>query len=190
MAKREKIETGKKFHIPRRHGHYYSNEFWFSQAYQSLSVAARELFHCLLNELRYTKNKRKRSKREYTNNGSVSFCEIQFKERYGFCSSSYTRARNQLIRNGLIKQTKRGGMTRGDRAKYKILSLYGVPTDEQRWRNYPERNWKKDIPRPKKQMVGVATQWKKGQCGRKLKATLKNDGKKGRFTLKKKSHKK
>ena len=57
-------------------------------------------------------------------------------------------------------------------ATYKLLFIPGVPTAEQRWRNYPERNWSDDIPKLKKQLVGVKTQFKKGKSGRKTKATL------------------
>lgn len=150
-------------------GFYYSNEIWDSAAYQALTKTARNLLHCFITELRWT---RKRKKLRFTNNGHLSFTEIQFKEMYGSCSSTYLKARNQLIEVGFIKQTYRGGMCRGDMAKYKLLFVDGCLPNEKRWREYPDRNWANDIPRPKKQLVGVETQWKKGQTGRKLKATL------------------
>jgi hypothetical protein len=152
-------------------GWFYTNEVWFSDAYQSLTPKAKELLHCLLNELRWSgKGKKKR----YTNNGEVSFTEVEFNKAYGCCSKTYVDARDQLIRNGLIKQTYRGGMCRGDRAKYKILAFAKLPRNEERWRLYPEMNWEKEIPKQKKQLVGVKTQWKKGKSGRKLKTTLQN----------------
>ena len=46
--------------------------------------------------------------------------------------------------------------------------------DHQRWRKYPQKNWVNEIPKPKKQLVGVKTQFKKGRTGRKVKATLIN----------------
>ena len=152
-----------------RGGFYYSNEIWDSGAYQVLTKTARNLLHCLITELRWTG---KGKKRRYTNNGHLSFTEIQFKEMYGSCSSTYIKARNQLIEVGFIKQTYRGGMCRGDMAKYKLLFVDGCLPNEKRWKEYPDRNWADDIPRPKKQLVGVETQWKKGQTGRKLKPTL------------------
>ena len=42
-------------------------------------------------------------------NDSISFTEIQFREFFGYCSATYLKARNQLIKVGLIKQTYRGG---------------------------------------------------------------------------------
>ena len=145
-------------------GFYYQNEVWFSKAYQSLTPTARELLHCFLTELRWT---RKGKKKTYTNNRDISFTESEFKGMYGCCSSTYLKARNQLIEVGFIRQISRGGMFRGDRATYKILVSTMLPVNQERWRNYPEENWKHEIPKPKKQMIGVKTQWKKGKSGRK-----------------------
>ena len=145
-------------------GWWYPNEVWFSSAYQTLTPAARELLHCMFTELRWTG---RGNKKRYTNNGDISFTESQFNEMYGSCSSTYLKARNLLIEVGFIKQINRGGMCRGDRATYKILVCTMLPENQQRWLKYPEENWKHEIPRPKKQMVGVETQWKKGECGRK-----------------------
>ena len=89
-------------------GFYYKNELWYSDAYQHLKPAAKELLHCLICELRWSwiKVGGKKSK-VYANNGKVSFTEIQFKQRYGKCSATYLSARNQLIECGFIKQTHR-----------------------------------------------------------------------------------
>ena len=158
-----------KYHVSPKGGFYYSNDFWFSRAYQELRKSSRNLLHCFIIERRW---KGKGKKRVITNNGSVSFTEVQFKEIFGYASDTYLKARNQLIECGIIKQTWRGGMCRGDMAKYKILCLEDILFNEQRWREYPDKNWIDDIPKPKKQLIGVDTQWKKGESGRKLKATL------------------
>lgn len=155
--------------IPPNHRHYYKNDFWYSIAYQSLTITSRELLHSLICELRWSG---KGKKKVYTNNGNVSFTEIQFRERYSCCSSTYLKARNQLIDHGLIEQTKRGGMCRGDRAKYKILCVEGVSSNQQNWRDYPEKNFADKVPKQKNQLVGKSTQWIKGQSGRNSKATL------------------
>ena len=154
---------------PIRGGFYYTNEIWDSAAYQTLTNSARNLMHCFAAELRWTK---KGIKRRYTNNGELSFTEIQFKQTYSACSATYLKARNKLIEVGFIKQTYRGGMGPGDMAKYKLLFVDSCLPGEKRWMRYPEENWADEIPRPKKQLVGVKTQWKKGQSGRKLKSTL------------------
>ena len=152
-----------------RLGYYYTNELWYSKAYQTLNVSTRELLHCFITELRYSL---KRDKKKYNNISDISFTEVQFKKRYDHCSRTYLSARDKLIEVGLIKQTYRGGYGRGDMARYKLLFVDGVMLDHQRWRKYPQENWKGEIPKLKKQIVGVKTQWKKGESGRKKKATL------------------
>ena len=150
-------------------GYYYSSELWFSEAYRSLSVSARNLLHCLISGLRW---KRVGKRKIYTNNGMLSFTEVEFKKHRLGCSATYLKARNKLIEVGLIKQKKRGGMCRGDMAEYKLLFTDDCLSTEMRWKKYPEENWAHEIPKRKKQLVGVKTQWKKGQSGRKTKPTL------------------
>ena len=87
----------------------YTNELYFSPAYQSLSKSARNLFHCFMNELRFTKGKYRKPS-EYTNNGEVSFTVVQFRKIFGVTSQTYFDARDKLIEVGLLKQTYRGGM--------------------------------------------------------------------------------
>lgn len=146
-----------------RGGFYYDNVFWYSRAYQDLPKSARNLLHCLLNELRYIRNKWKSGKKEYTNNGQLSFTEIQFKKLHGYSSETFIKARNQLIKNGLIIQKYRGGYGKGDRSKYQLLFINGVPTDEQRWREFPEKSYEDDIPQAKNITVGISTRFKKGK---------------------------
>lgn len=153
------------------HNFYYRNELWYSNSYQSLTISARELLHSMICELRWSG---KGQKMNYTNNSQISFTEVQYKKRYGYESATYIKSRNSLIECGLIKQTYRGGMCRGDRAKYKLLFIKGVPFGEQRWRDFPEKkeNWKDDIPKAKKNQVGINTRFKQGETGRTLKPTL------------------
>ena len=151
--------------IPKRGGFYYNNELYLSSAYLALPIASRNLLHMLLNELRWRKGK---GSKVYTNNGEVSFTEVDFKELFGSASQTYINARNSLIRVGLIKRTYRGGMCRGDRATYKVLCLYqGLSQSEMRWLKYPEKNWESEIPKPRRQMIGLGTQFKKGKGGLK-----------------------
>jgi hypothetical protein len=145
------------------------NQFYWSKAHQSLTLSARNLMLCFYTELRWTG---KGKKRQFTNNGNVSFTEAEFKFNRLGCSATYIKARNQLIKVGFIKVTHRGGMGKGVRNLYKLLWCGGALHSEMRWKRYPDENWKHEIPRPKKQMVGVESQWKKGECGRKSKPTL------------------
>ena len=169
LGKNSIITPNTKYHASPKGGFYYSNDLWFSKAYQILTKSSRDLLHCFIIERRWSG---KGKKRMITNNGSISFTEVQFREVFGYSKATYLKARNQLIECGFIKQTERGGTGRGDMAKYKILCLDDISFGEQRWREYPDKNWINEIPKPKKQLIGVKTQWKKGKSGRKLKATL------------------
>ena len=155
----------KKRKLNRTKGYFYKAEFLFSPAYVDLTKSARDLLNCMVYELMFVKNKKTR-RISYPNNGQVSYTEIQFKEEFGYASNTYIKGRNQLIKNGLIKQTYRGGMCRGDMATYKILITPDLRENEMRWLRYPDENWEKDIPKRKNQLVGVKTQFKS-------KATLK-----------------
>ena len=138
-------------------GWYYTNEVWFSPAYQDLFLSSRNLLQCLVSELRWS---RKGKIKEFLNNGKVSYTEVDFKKRFSCCSTTYLKARNQLIKVGFIKQTYRGGMCRGDMATYKILITSDLHPREMRWLRYPKENWECDIPKQKKYQVGIGTRFK------------------------------
>jgi len=132
-------------------------ELLFSTSYLELTKSARDLLHCLTMELDFS---RKGNRISHPNNGSVSYTEIQFKEKFGRASNTYLTARNQLIKNGLIRQTYKGGMCRGDMATYKILITRDLHPREMRWLLYPKENWECDIPKQKKSQVGIGTRFK------------------------------
>jgi len=144
----------------------YSHILYWSAAYQSLPISSRNLLQCMIAELRWEKRKKSRAL-NYTNNGQISFTEVEFKFNELGCSETYLRARNKLVEVGLIRITKRGGMTRGDMNQYKLLFIDGVTLDEQRWRMYPHKNWKDDIPERKDTLVGLETR-------KNINPTLKN----------------
>ena len=146
----------KKRKLSRNAGFIFKAELLFSDAYVDLPKSGRDLLHCLVFELKYVKHKRMVS---YYNNGKVSFTEIQFKEEFGCASNTYITARNRLIRNGLIKQTYRGGFHRGDMATYKVLITSDLNPREMRWLKYPDKNWEHEIPRSKTK-IGIKTRFK------------------------------
>ena len=146
-------------------GCFYRNDVWFSLAYQKLPLSARDLLQCLYTEI--SKLKIKRNWKAFRN-GELSFTELEYKQLTGRCSSTYLNARNLLIEVGFIEITHRGGNGNGDRAMYKILfGINGMSKEEEKWRRYPDENWKHLIPKSKGLTIGSKTRWKKGQCGRK-----------------------
>ena len=67
-----------------------------------------------------------------------------------------------MIEVGLIKITYRGGFARGDMNTYELLlNSEMVPQHKQRWREYPKKNWKHEIPKVKDYAVGRKTRFKK-----------------------------
>ena len=146
-----------KKHLRVNAGFFFKYELLFNTSYLELTKSARDLLHCLIMELKFSKKNKRIS---YPNNGSVSYTEIQFKEEFGRASNTYLTARNQLIKNGLIRQTSRGGMCRGDMASYKILITTDLHPSEMRWLRYPKENWEHDTPKSKKYQVGIGTRFK------------------------------
>ena len=150
-------------------GAWYKNELYYSPAYQALTLSGRNLLHCMMCEVDVKKIRhRKRSVNHiYPNNGEISITQSQFMSQFHCVKQSYINARNLLIKVGCIKMTYRGGTGIGDMAQYKILTLKEIPDEQQRWRNYPDKNWAKEIPKAKKSLVGVSTRFTKGISGRK-----------------------
>ena len=140
---------------------YILNErLYWSRAYQSLTKSAQNLLWCFVAELTFT-GLRKKKNFAYTNNGRISFSEREFKFNKLGSSQTYINARNQLIEVGFIKLTYRGGMARGDLNQYQLLFIEGVPHHEMRWKEYPNKDWKHEIPKAKNTLVGVKTRFKK-----------------------------
>ena len=142
--------------------HLMDNKLYWSEAYQSLNISARNLLWYFFAELRHTgKWGDKNNPHIYLGNGQLSFTETEFKKQGLGSSQTYINARNQLIRVGFIKLTYRGGKARGDMNKYRLLFIKEVHREHQRWRKYPEKNWEHDIPKVKDYSVGRRTRFKK-----------------------------
>ena len=160
-----------KNNVKKKKGWFYRNDLWFSKAYRSLPVSARDLLQCFVTEINKTKKKYGRKWTEY-NNGEISFTESQYRKVFGYSKMTYLSARNILIERGFLKITHFGGSGSGDRAKYEVLICEDMDPFNQRWRRYPKENWKHEVPKSKNNLIGKKTQWKKGQSGRKLDSTL------------------
>ena len=151
---------------PIAHKRFYfplDNKFYWSEAFQSLRKSAQKLLFCMIAELRFTgKRGNKKNPFTYTNNGEISFSETKFFKQGLDASEIYNFAKKQLIEVGLIKITYRGGFARGDMNTYELLlNSEMVPQHKQRWRLYPKKNWKHEIPKVKDYAVGKKTRFKK-----------------------------
>ena len=152
-----------------RHGFYYHAFMRLSPAYQELSISARNLLFLMNVSVKFDWVK---NEKHYRNNGRIGLPESEFSKYYNCASQTYYNARDQLITNGFIKQTRHGGYGVGDYATYKLLFLPDVRSSHQRWRKYPEKNWEHEIPKSKHSVIGKDTRFKKGVANRKPKATL------------------
>ena len=152
-----------------RYGLYLNADLAFSPAYLDLHDSSRTLlYHFQL----AAKFDWVRGEKHHRNNGKIGFPESEFIKYYNCVSQTYYNARDQLITNGFIKQTRQGGYGVGDYSMYKLLFLQDVQPNHQRWRIYPEKNWKHEIPTSKHSVIGKDTRFKKGVANRKPKATL------------------
>ena len=168
MYLRCKVELNKPIYImkPIAHKRFYlllDNKFYWSKAFQSLTKKAQNLLFCMIAELRFTGIRgNKKNPFTYTNNGKISFSETEFFKQELGASGTYNSAKKKLIEVGLIKITYRGGFARGDMNTYELLlNSDMVPQHKQRWREYPKKNWKHEIPKVKDYAVGRKTRFKK-----------------------------
>ena len=144
----------------KRFTHILTNRLYWSEAYQALTKSSQNLMWSLYAELRFS-GSRKKKNFSYTNNGSLSFSETEFKKQGLGASQTYLNARNKLIEVGLIKLTYEGGMSKGDMNKYKLLWIDGVRHLEMRWKRYPAENWKHEVPFKKDNLIVKGTRFKK-----------------------------
>ena len=152
-----------------RHGFYLSVDIALSPAFLDLNESSiRLLYHFAL----AAKYHMVKGEKHYLKNGRIGLPETEFRNIYNCCSQTFYNARDQLIRNGFIIQTVQGGYGPGDYAKYKLLYLPDVKVSHQRWRNFPDKTYEKDIPKRKNATIGEKTRFKKGVANRKVKSTL------------------
>ena len=158
-------------------GFYFNQKICRSAAYKELKKPAMHLLFELASLLRYAKSGRnkKTQHRVYVNNGEIGFTPVLFKQEYGYTKATYQTARNQLIQTGFIKITHPGGEKRGDYTKYKVLVADDLKQEDQRWLQYPTKNWESEIPKNPKNKVGIESRFKGNGQGEKGKsATVEN----------------
>jgi len=141
----------------------------FSSAYLDLHDSSRALLYHFALAAKYDLVK---GEKHHRNNGKIGFPESEFRKYYNCVSQTYYNARDQLIKNGFIVQTRQGGYGPKDYATYKLLYLSDVRKNHQRWRDYPDKTREKDIPKSKHSVIGKDTRFKKGVTNRRPKTTL------------------
>ena len=94
---------------------------------------------------------------EAANNGDIKISIVKMRGKLGICKATCTNAVHKLIEVGLIRLTRVGQ----NKVCHKYKMLYSVvPENEQRWRKYPDKNWKDECPTSPHNLVGKDTRFK------------------------------
>ena len=129
-----------------------------SEAWDELTKSQEQAFIYIWSCLQWTQIKINNKKQwVVSNNGDIDISMITMREKLGFSKSTCTTAIHKLIEVGLILLTRVG--------QNKICHMYKVlfrvvPPNEERWRKYPEKNWKHECPKSPNNLIGKKTQFK------------------------------
>ena len=140
-----------------------------SVAWCSLTDFELKMFIYLYGRLTFSRIK-VNGKRQYqaTNNGQIEVAhKTLMKDLKTTSKATIVNSQNKLIKVGLVKLTREGSHKVSN--MYKIL--YGgdrhqiCKKSEERWREYPDKDWESEINRKPNNLVGNKTRFKKGVCG-------------------------
>ena len=134
--------------LPKTKGIYIERDILESDAYWDLTgIAAQVYMVFLMKRILSDKPFGKNKVRLIANNGEITYTFKEACKNHRIPKSNFLRARDQLIRAGLIEIAEDGGCHHT--TKYTISN---------NWRNYPEQTFE----RPKSgNLVGIKTRWKK-----------------------------
>ena len=125
-----------------------------SAAWNELKLSQIRVFTYIWSCIQWTKIKKKYYA---ANNGDIEISMEKMKDKLGICNATCTTAVHKLIEVGLIRLTRVGQ----NKICHKYKMLYSVvPQKEERWRKYPEQNWKDECPKAPNNLVGKDTRFK------------------------------
>jgi len=126
-----------------------------SVAWNSLTLKQQWVFFYICSCLQWHKEKRKKA--YPTNNGEIEISTIKMRKSLGISKQTCSIAVSKLIEVGLIRLTRYGA----NRVCHMYKILYEVvPQKEERWKKYPEKNWKDECPKGPNTLVGLKTRFK------------------------------
>ena len=134
--------------LPKTKGIYIERDILESDAYWHLTGSAPQVYMVfLMKRILSDKAFGKDKARIVANNGEITYTYLEAQNNHRIPKSNFLRARDQLIKVGLIEIAEDGGCHHT--TKYAISN---------NWMNYPEQTFE----RPKSgNLVGVKTRWKK-----------------------------
>ena len=125
-----------------------------SAAWNELKLSQIRVFTYIWSCIQWTKIKKKYYA---ANNGDIEISMVKMKDKLGICNATCTTAVHKLIEVGLIRLTRVGQ----NKICHKYKVLYSVvPQNEERWRKYPDKNWKHECPKAPHNLVGKDTRFK------------------------------
>ena len=134
--------------LPKTKGIYIVRDILESDAYWDLTGAAPQVYMVFLMKRELSdKGFGKDKARIVVNNGEITYTYLEALNNHWIPKSNFLRARDQLIKVGLIEIAEDGGCHHT--TKYSISN---------NWRNYPEQTFERS---KSGNLVGIKTRWKK-----------------------------
>ena len=134
--------------LPKTLGTYIKRDILESDAYWDLTGAAPQVYMVFRMKCVFAdRTIGKRKERIIVNNGEITYTYLEALNNHWIPKSNFLRARDQLIKVGLIEIAEDGGCHHT--TKYSISN---------NWRNYPEQTFERS---KSGNLVGVKTRWKK-----------------------------
>ena len=135
--------------LPKTRGIFIERDILESDAFWDITSVGTQVYMVfLMKRVLSDKSFGKDKARIVANNGEITYTFVEARKNHKIPKSTFLRARDQLIKVGLIEIAEDGGSHHT--TKYAISN---------NWRNYPEQTFE----RPKSgNLVGIKTRWKKG----------------------------
>jgi len=126
-----------------------------SAAWNELTLSHIKVFIYIWSCLQWGKIKKKWMA---SNNGEIEISQPNMMKKLGIKGKqTCTTAIHKLIEVGLIRLTRVGQ----NKICHKYKMLYSVvPQKDERWRKYPDKNWKDECPKAPNNLVGKDTRFK------------------------------
>ena len=135
--------------LPKTRGIFIERDILESDAYWYLTGVAPQVYMVfLMKRVLSDKAFGKDKARIIANNGEITYTFVEACKNHKIPKSTFLRARDQLIKVGLIEIAEDGGCHHTN--KYAISN---------NWRNYPEQTFERS---KSGNLVGMKTRWKKG----------------------------
>ena len=134
--------------LPKTRGIFIERDILESDAYWDLTGSAPQIYMVfLMKRVLSNKSFGKDKARLIANNGEITYTFVEAWKNHRIPKSTFLRARDQLIRAGLIEIAEDGGCHHT--TKYAISN---------NWRNYPEQTFERS---KSGNLVGIKTRWTK-----------------------------